>query len=165
MKVERSTLLLLFRLFRPIRCQGGNAHPHTGCWLVGPWTNLRLSYLFLTDSLFEERSSICRRRDAETLHSAKIISVPFLTRQVYAQAVCIEPYSLCMCAVFICEFSSTDRRLAMLTLCRTVIFARPVLGSTPSSTGGSRASKQTIISTRSHACTNIRIERFFFSLG
>lgn len=30
--------------------------------LVGPWTNLRLSYLFLTDSLFEERSSICRRR-------------------------------------------------------------------------------------------------------
>lgn len=33
MKVERSTLLLLFRLFRPIRCQGGNAHPHTGCWL------------------------------------------------------------------------------------------------------------------------------------
>ncbi len=30
MKVERSTLLLLFRLFRPIRCQGGNAYPHTG---------------------------------------------------------------------------------------------------------------------------------------
>jgi hypothetical protein len=104
--------------------------------LVGPWTNLRLSYLFLTDSLFEERSSICRRRRRDSAqrkdHLCPVSHSPSLCPGCLYRTV--QPVHVC--GFYLWIFFS-DRRLAMLTLCRTVIFARPVLGSTPSSTGGS----------------------------
>lgn len=136
MKVERSTLLLLFRLFRPIRCQGGNgAHPHTGCWLGRGL--IYVCHISFSRIPYLKKEAQYVVGEMPRLCTAQRSSPSRFSLAKSAQAVCIEPYSLCMCAVFICEFSSTDRRLAMLILCRTVIFARPVLGSTPSSTGGS----------------------------